>query len=64
MSDTYNLLNTLVETVDISDITDLFVAGKAVMRKGEVLTLDEEAILHRSRKASEVMKERMNWTGR
>lgn len=58
---TYNLLNTLVETVDISDITDLFVAGKAVMRAGEVLTLDEEAILHRSRKAGEMMRERMNW---
>ncbi len=61
ISPTFNLLNTLVETVDISDITDLFVAGKAVMRNKEVLTLDEESILHRSRKASEVMRSRMKW---
>ncbi|MBN2861191.1 MAG: amidohydrolase family protein [Sphaerochaetaceae bacterium] len=59
---TYNLLNTLVETVDISDITDLFVAGKALMRNRCVLTLDEEGIQYRAKKASEVMKSRMNWT--
>lgn len=58
---TFNLLNTLVETVDASDINDLFIAGRSVMRNREVLSLDEERILHRAQQAKERMKARMNW---
>ena len=43
---TSSLINVLVEGVRASDVTDSIINGKVVMRNREVLTLDEERILH------------------
>ena len=43
---TSSLINVLVEGVRASDVTDSIINGKVVMRNREVLTLDEEKILH------------------
>ena len=40
------MINVLVEGVRASDVTDSIINGKVVMRNREVLTLDEEKILH------------------
>lgn len=58
---THNLLNTLTETVDISDITDLFVRGAVVMRNRELLTLDEERIAAESKTAAADAAKRVGW---
>ena len=48
---THNLLNTLIESVNSSDVTDVIVDGKLLMKNREVLTLDEEKIKYESKLA-------------
>jgi len=52
---TYNLVNSLVESVNSSDVSDMIVNGKVIMKNREVLTLDEEKIMFESRLAMESM---------
>ncbi len=46
---TQNLVNTLVESACGSDVKHMLVNGKTLMRNREVLTLDEEKILHEAK---------------
>lgn len=39
------LSNTLLESVDASDVTDSIVGGRVLMEKGQILVLDQEKIL-------------------
>lgn len=48
---TNNLVHTLMETVCASDVADMVVNGKVIMRNREVLSLDEEKILFLAKKA-------------
>lgn len=48
---THNLANTLVEVVNSTDVKDMIVNGKLIMKNREVLTLDEEKIMHMSKSA-------------
>lgn len=48
---THNLVNTLVEVVNHTDVKDMIVDGKIIMKNREVLTLDEEKINYESREA-------------
>lgn len=48
---THNLVNTLVESVNSKDVTDVIVNGKIIMQNREVLTLDEAKILYDSKQA-------------
>lgn len=45
-----NLTNTLLESVVSSDVSDMVVNGKILMKDREVLTLDEEKILYEGKK--------------
>lgn len=47
----HNLVNTLVEAVNHTDVKDMIVDGKIIMRNREVLTLDEEKIIYEGREA-------------
>lgn len=40
-----HLSNTLLESVNASDVTDSIVGGRVLMEKGQILTLDQEKIL-------------------
>jgi 5-methylthioadenosine/S-adenosylhomocysteine deaminase len=44
-----NWQNTLLESVNANDVTDMIVGGKILMRNREVLTLDRERIMHDAR---------------
>lgn len=50
---TGNLVNTLLESVTAADVCDTVVGGKILMKNREVMTLDEEKILH---EAAEYLK--------
>jgi 5-methylthioadenosine/S-adenosylhomocysteine deaminase len=52
---THNLVNSLVESVNSSDVSDVIVNGKVIMKNREVLTLDEEKIMYESKLAMESM---------
>ncbi|QQK81038.1 amidohydrolase [Salicibibacter cibi] len=45
---THDMVNTLVESVNSSDVEDVIVDGKMIMKNREVMTLDEEKIMHES----------------
>ncbi|HIU87603.1 MAG TPA: amidohydrolase family protein [Candidatus Avilachnospira avistercoris] len=47
------LSNTLLESVDASDVSDSIVGGRILMEKGQVLTLDEERILAEAKRYQE-----------
>jgi 5-methylthioadenosine/S-adenosylhomocysteine deaminase len=57
---THNLINTLIESVNSNDVTDVLVNGKILMRNREVLTLDEEKIKFESKQALEELSIRAN----
>ncbi|GIN19152.1 amidohydrolase [Siminovitchia fordii] len=57
---THNLINTLVESVNSGDISDVIVDGKMIMKSREVLTLDEEKIRYESKSAFEGLKTKAN----
>lgn len=44
-----HLSNTLLESVNASDVTDSIVGGRVLMEKGQILTLDQEKILAEAR---------------
>lgn len=50
ISPTHKLINTMVETINGSDVSDSIIDGKIVMKNRVVLTLDEERILFESKK--------------
>ena len=52
---THNLVNSLVESVNSTDISDMIVNGQVIMKNREVLTLDEEKIMFESKLAMESM---------
>lgn len=47
---THNLINTIVESVNASDVVDSIIDGKIVMKGREVLSLDEERIMFECKK--------------
>ncbi|UQZ83479.1 Atrazine chlorohydrolase [Paenibacillus konkukensis] len=47
------LINTIVESVTSRDVEDVVIDGKIVMKNRQVLTLDEERIMHESQKTME-----------
>lgn len=53
---TGNITNTLLECVTASDVCDLIVDGKLIMKDRNVLTLDEEKILYEAKKYQEGLK--------
>ena len=53
---TGNITNTLLECVTASDVCDLIVDGKLIMKDRNVLTLDEEKILYEAKKNQEGLK--------
>lgn len=55
---THSLINGLVESVNSSDIYDVIVNGKVLMKNREVLTLDEEKIMYEGKLAMESMSSR------
>lgn len=55
---THDLSNTVVEVVNSSDVRDMIVDGKLIMKNREVLTLDEEKILFESSVALKDIKAR------
>lgn len=57
---THNLINTLIESVNSNDVTDVLVNGKILMRNREVLTLDEEKIKFESKQALKELSIRAN----
>lgn len=57
---TSSLINVLVEGVRASDVTDSIINGKVVMRNREVLTLDEEKILHEAETYRQEIFSRIN----
>ncbi|OLS34485.1 amidohydrolase family protein [Bacillus sp. MRMR6] len=52
---TQNLVNSLVESVNSTDVSDMIVNGKVIMKNREVLTLDEEKIMFESKLAMKSM---------
>ncbi|MCM3439330.1 amidohydrolase [Metabacillus halosaccharovorans] len=52
---THNLVNSLVESVNSTDVSDMIVNGQVIMKNREVLTLDEEKIMFESNLAMESM---------
>jgi len=52
---THNLVNSLVESVNSTDVSDMIVNGQVIMKNQEVLTLDEEKIMFESKLAMESM---------
>ncbi len=52
---THNLVNSLVESVNSTDVSDMIVNGKVIMKNREVLTLDEEKIMYESKVAMKSM---------
>ena len=56
----HNLINTLIEAVNSSDVTDSIVNGKILMKNREVLTLDEEKIKYESKLAMKDLAIRAN----
>ncbi len=52
---THNLVNSLVESVNSSDVTDMIVNGRVIMKNREVLTMDEEKIMFEGKLAMESM---------
>lgn len=46
----HDLVNTLVETVNHTDVKDMIVDGKIIMKNRDVLTLDEEKIMYEGKK--------------
>jgi 5-methylthioadenosine/S-adenosylhomocysteine deaminase len=52
---THNLVNSLVESVNSTDVSDVIVNGKVIMKNREVLTLDEEKIMFESKLAMKSM---------
>lgn len=56
----HNLINTLVEAVNHTDVRDMIVDGKIIMKNREALTLDEEKIMFMSKSA---MKDIANRAG-
>lgn len=43
---THDLVNSIVEAGESSDVKDMIVNGKVIMRNRQVLTLDEEKLMH------------------
>ncbi|MFD1363314.1 amidohydrolase family protein [Lentibacillus salinarum] len=58
ISPTHNLINTIVEGVNGTDVEDVVINGKVIMKNREVLTLDEERIRHESTRALNRMAEK------
>lgn len=56
----HDLVNTLVETVNNNDVSDMFVDGKLIMKDREVLTLDEEKIKFEGAAAMQDIAKRAN----
>ena len=50
---TGNLVNTLLECVTASDVCDMVVDGRLLMKNREILTLDEEKIFYEAMKYME-----------
>ncbi|WP_077602582.1 amidohydrolase family protein [Oceanobacillus sojae] len=48
---THQLTNTLIESANSNDVSDVIVNGRILMKNREVLTLDEERIKYESKKA-------------
>lgn len=46
---THNLLNTLTESVDASDVSDTVINGNILMKDRQVLSLDEEKLMYQAR---------------
>lgn len=53
---TNNLTNTILESVNAGDVSDMVVAGKILMKNREVLSLDEEKIMYEAARKIETLK--------
>lgn len=58
-----NLTNTLLETMNAGDVSDMIVDGKMVMRDRAVLTMDEGAVLDQARRLQETLFEKTETEG-
>lgn len=52
---THQLTNTLIESANSNDVSDVIVNGRILMKDREVLTLDEERIKYESKKAMDAL---------
>ncbi len=52
----HHLISQIVYAASIKDVSDVFIDGKQVVKKGECLTLDEEKICHEATRAFEALK--------
>ena len=50
-----HISNTLVESVNASDVSDSIVGGRVLMERGQVLSLDEERIMAEARAYQEAL---------
>lgn len=57
---THDLVNTLVETINNNDISDMVVDGQIIMKDREVLTMDEERIKFEGAQAMKDIAQRAN----
>ena len=53
MQPVYNPLSHLIYCAEKSDVTDLYVAGKPLMSKGKLITIDEENVINNAGKWAE-----------
>lgn len=63
ISPSANLTNTLLETVNAGDVSDMIVDGKLIMRDRNVLTMDEKAVLNQARQLQEALFEKRGMEG-
>lgn len=63
ISPSANLTNTLLETVNAGDVSDMIVDGKLIMRDRNVLTMDEKAVLNQARQLQETLFEKRGMEG-
>lgn len=63
ISPTANLTNTLLETVNAGDVSDMIVSGKLIMRDRTVLTMDEKAVLNQAKQLQETLFEKRGMEG-
>lgn len=59
---THNLLNTLMDSVDASDVCDTIVNGSILMKDREVLSLDEEKIMDEAKKTMQDINQVNQWS--
>lgn len=58
---TYDIYSTLVYAASAADVSDVFVAGRRVVKEAKITTLDEESVLGEARDwAERIMQERGN----